>query len=88
MFRSASVRLLSRFRPPGKPVISAHSGLVNFVEGEVQIAGRPVKLDGAIFPDVKIGQILSTQTGHAEGFAHPGRLPAPRQEHRVPDGFE
>ena len=53
-------------------VISAHSGLVNFVEGDVKIADRPVKLNGAIFPDVKVGQTLSTQMGHAEVLLTPG----------------
>ena len=53
-------------------VISAHSGMVNFIEGDVQLAGRPVKLDGAIFPEVKRGQTLSTRTGHAEILLTPG----------------
>lgn len=53
-------------------VISAHAGMVNFVEGEVQLAGQRVKLDGAIFPDVKIGQTLSTKAGHAEILLTPG----------------
>jgi hypothetical protein len=53
-------------------VISAHSGMVNFVEGSVQLADRPVKLDGAIFPEVKQGQTLSTQLGRAEVLLTPG----------------
>jgi len=53
-------------------VISAHSGMINYVEGGVQVAGAPVKLDGAIFPDVKIGQTLSTEAGHAEVLLTPG----------------
>ena len=53
-------------------VISARSGMVNFVEGTVQLAGQPVKLDGAIFPEVKIGQVFSTQAGHAEILLTPG----------------
>jgi FecR protein len=53
-------------------VISAHSGMVNFVEGEVRIADKPVKLDGAIFPEVKLGQTLSTQWGRAEILLTPG----------------
>ncbi|HYV61100.1 MAG TPA: FecR domain-containing protein [Bryobacteraceae bacterium] len=56
----------------GQAVISARSGMVNYVEGEVQLAGKPVKLDGAIFPDVKVGQTLSTQAGHAEILLTPG----------------
>ena len=56
----------------GQAVISARSGMVNYVEGGVHIAGTPVKLDGAIFPEVKIGQALSTEAGHAEILLTPG----------------
>jgi len=56
----------------GQAVISARSGMVNYVEGGVHIAGSPVKLDGAIFPEVKIGQTLSTEAGHAEILLTPG----------------
>ena len=56
----------------GQAVISARSGMVNYVEGAVQIEGKPVKLDGAIFPDVKPGQALSTQAGFAEVLLTPG----------------
>jgi hypothetical protein len=53
-------------------VISAHSGMVNFVQGDAQLAGRPVTLDGAIFPEVKPGQTFSTRDGHAEILLTPG----------------
>jgi hypothetical protein len=53
-------------------VISAHSGMVNYVQGEVKLADQPVKLDGAIFPEVKLGQTLSTQSGRAEILLTPG----------------
>jgi len=53
-------------------VISARSGMVNFVEGGVQLAGQAVKLDGAIFPEVKVDQVFSTQNGHAEILLTPG----------------
>ena len=53
-------------------VISAHSGMVNYVEGDVRMAGQQVKLNGAIFPDVKVGQVLSTGSGHAEILLTPG----------------
>jgi hypothetical protein len=56
----------------GQAVISAHSGMVNFVEGSVQLEGKPVKIDGAIFPDVKVGQTLATKVGHAEVLLTPG----------------
>lgn len=53
-------------------VISARSGLINFVEGDVQLEGQPLKLDGAIFPNVKVGQTLSTRSGFAEVLLTPG----------------
>ena len=53
-------------------VISAHSGMVNYVIGEVRLADKPVKLDGAIFPEVKLGQTLSTKIGRAEILLTPG----------------
>ena len=45
--------------------------MVNFVEGEVQLADQPVKLDGAIFPEVKIDQVFHAD-GHAEILLTPG----------------
>ena len=53
-------------------VISAHSGMINYVEGGVHVAGVQVKLDGAVFPDVKVGQTLTTEAGHAEILLTPG----------------
>jgi len=46
--------------------------MVNYVEGETRLAGKPVKLDGAIFPDVKVGQTFTTGIGHAEILLTPG----------------
>jgi hypothetical protein len=69
MLRAAVIFLALVPAAWAQAVISAHSGMVNFVEGEVQIAGQPVKLDGAIFPDVKIGQTLSTQVEILSGSA-------------------
>lgn len=71
--RAAAILLLLAV-PSGwaQAVISAHSGMVNFVEGDVYPADQPVKLDGAIFPEVKLGQTLSTQSGRAEILLTPG----------------
>ena len=71
--RAAAV-LLSLAVPAcwAQAVISARSGMVNFVQGNVQLEGQPVKLDGAIFPEVKPGQTLSTKWGHAEILLTPG----------------
>ena len=73
--RRTAVVLVAMLAVPaawGQAVISARSGMVNYVEGGVHIAGSPVKLDGAIFPEVKIGQTLSTEAGHAEILLTPG----------------
>ena len=72
MFRAAVVFLALVPATWAQAVISAHSGLVNFVEGDVKIADQTVKLNGAIFPDVKVGQTLSTQKGRAEVLLTPG----------------
>jgi len=69
---SSVIALLAVPSTWAQAVISAHSGMVNFVEGDVRLAGQPVKLDGAIFPDVKVGQTLSTQAGFAEILLTPG----------------
>src|SRR5512143_2442912 len=72
MLRAAVIFLALVPAAWAQAVISAHSGMVNFVEGDVRIAGQPVKRDCAIFPDVKIGQTLSTQMGRAEVLLTPG----------------
>jgi len=72
MLRTAAVLLAVVPAAWGQAVISAHSGMVNFVEGDARIEGQAVKLDGAIFPEVKIGQTMSTQMGHAEILLTPG----------------
>ena len=69
---AVSVFLLAASAAWAQAVISAHSGMVNYVEGNVRLAGAPVKLDGAIFPDVKLGQTFSTQEGFAEVLLTPG----------------
>jgi len=53
-------------------VISAHSGVIHFVEGQVTLEGQPVQPKFAEFPDVKNGQILATQDGRAEVLLNPG----------------
>ena len=72
MLRAAAAILVLGSGAWAQAVISAHSGMVNFVEGDVLLAGKSVKLDGAIFPEVKIGQTLSTGTGRAEILLTPG----------------
>jgi hypothetical protein len=53
-------------------VISAHSGVIHFVEGQVTLEGQPVQPKFAEFPDVKNGQTLAAQDGRAEVLLTPG----------------
>lgn len=59
-------------------VISAHSGVIHYVEGRVLLNGNPVEVKAAQFPDVKNGGELTTEEGRAEVLLSPGvflRLP-------------
>ena len=53
-------------------VISAHSGVIHYVEGNVSIDGTPVHPKFAEFPDVKAGQLVATAEGRAEILLTPG----------------
>jgi FecR protein len=53
-------------------VISAHSGVIHLVEGQVTLDGTPVQPKFAEFPDVKNGQTLASQDGRAEVLMNPG----------------
>ncbi len=53
-------------------VISAHSGVIHFVEGTVTLDGQPVQPKFAEFPDVKNGQTLAAEDGRAEILLTPG----------------
>jgi hypothetical protein len=53
-------------------VISAHSGVVHYVEGDVSIDGVPIHPKFAEFPDVKAGQLVATAEGRAEILLTPG----------------
>jgi hypothetical protein len=56
----------------GQAVISARSGLVNYVEGDVTLAGSPVVVTTTDFPQMKDGQELVTELGRAEMLLSPG----------------
>jgi hypothetical protein len=56
----------------GQQVISAHSGVIHFVEGKVTLDGTPVQPKFAEFPDVKNGQTLAAEDGRAEVLMNPG----------------
>lgn len=53
-------------------VISAHSGIIHYVEGEVTIDGNAIHPKFAEFPDVKSGQLVATTEGRAEILLTPG----------------
>jgi len=53
-------------------VISAHSGVIQYVEGQVAVDGTAVQPRFAQFPDVKGGQTLSADDGRAEVLLTPG----------------
>jgi hypothetical protein len=53
-------------------VISAHSGVIHFVEGQVTLDGQPVQPKFGEFPDVKNGQTLAAEDGRAEVLLTPG----------------
>src|SRR5450432_4262752 len=53
-------------------VISAHSGVIHYVEGDVSVDGTPVHPKFAEFPDVKAGQLVATTEGRVEILLTPG----------------
>src|SRR5262249_8521231 len=53
-------------------VISAHSGVIHYVEGRVTADGSAVEPKVAEFPDVKPGQSLAAEDGRAEVLLTPG----------------
>ncbi len=53
-------------------VISAHSGVIQYVEGQVTLDGKTVAPKFAEFPDVKPDQTLAAEDGRAEILLTPG----------------
>jgi hypothetical protein len=53
-------------------VISAHSGLINYVEGRALLDGKPVEVKISAFPEIKEGQEFRTEDGRAEVLLNPG----------------
>jgi hypothetical protein len=53
-------------------VISARSGLVHYVEGQVYLGDQPVETKFGSFPEVKENQQLRTEDGRAEVLLTPG----------------
>ena len=53
-------------------VISAHSGIVHYIEGEVSIDGTATNPKFGQFPEIKNTQVLETREGRAEILLNPG----------------
>jgi hypothetical protein len=53
-------------------VISARSGLIHYVEGQVYLGDQPVETKFGSFPEVKENQKLRTEDGRAEVLLTPG----------------
>jgi len=53
-------------------IISAHSGLIHYVEGRVLLDGKPVEVKITNFPEVKENMELRTEDGRAEVLLNPG----------------
>ena len=56
----------------GQLVISAHSGVVQYVEGRAYLDSAPVELKFGHFPDIKQNQEFRTEEGRAEILLTPG----------------
>ncbi len=53
-------------------VISAHSGVINYTEGNVLLDGQAVRLETSKVTDVKSGQTLAAEDGRSEVLLTPG----------------
>src|SRR5580658_9872234 len=56
----------------GQSAISAHSGMIHYVEGKVLLDGQPVDPKFGEFPEMKNDQVLQTEEGRAEVLLTPG----------------
>src|ERR1700722_1036775 len=56
----------------GQAALSAHSGMIHYVEGKVLLEGEPVDPKFGEFPEVKNDQVLQSEEGRAEVLLTPG----------------
>ncbi len=56
----------------GQNALSAHSGMIHYVEGRVLLDGQVVEPKETEFPEVKNDQTLATEEGRAEVLLTPG----------------
>jgi len=64
--------LLASLQLPAQMVVSVHSGVLHFSEGQVFINDVPVEQKLGTFPTLKEGSTLRTQEGRAELLLTPG----------------
>ena len=69
---TAAVLALGAIPACAQPVISAKSGLVAYVQGEVFLGDQPVESSLTSFPEVKEKMVLRTAEGRAEVLLSPG----------------
>ena len=69
---TASVVALAGLPAFAQSVISAHSGLIHYVEGRVLLDGKPVEVKITAFPEIKEGKEFRTEDGRAEVLLNPG----------------
>src|SRR6476620_11534039 len=69
---AASALVLSASGAYGQSVISAHSGILHYYEGEVTLEGKAPHQKAGTFAEVKEKQELQTQVGRAEVLLTPG----------------
>jgi hypothetical protein len=69
-----SFAILATFALPAiaQPVISAKSGLLSYVEGQVMLNDQPVEFSNTRFADVKENSVVRTVDGRAEVLLTPG----------------
>lgn len=56
----------------GQSVISVHSGLLHYIEGQVLLDDKAVEVKYSQFPEVRVDQVLRTEDGRAEVLLTPG----------------
>jgi hypothetical protein len=56
----------------GQQVVSAHAGVVHYVEGRVFVGNHQVQQKFGQFPDLQPGEVLRTEAGRAEVLLTPG----------------
>src|SRR5580658_9202156 len=71
-FAALAVGFLAVLPVTAQPVISAKSGLLSYVEGNVLLNDQPVEFSTTRFADVKENSIVSTADGRAEVLLTPG----------------